>query len=229
MAKETRVEQVAPRQENEMIQYYARFGWEVHTNQRCQERRGDTLYTFNRITFTRDKSAPWYKRACELEEEYNDVRTSTYDQIKYKYNYNEKSKLGERPAKPIKPKYPNVAEPKLFYKSLRTLIIFIALSLVFMFLSKNDAFTVQIRDILQFLTRACLIVSGVGLIITLIRIKYLTGLKGEEKEKAITKYNKDIKSYEKKKAELKSYNESIEQFMINREKEILKELDSIIE
>ena len=47
--------------------------------------------------------------------------------------------------------YPNVAEPKLFYKSLRTLIIFIALSLVFMFLSKNDAFTVQIRDILQFL------------------------------------------------------------------------------
>ena len=98
-----------------------------------------------------------------------------------------------------------------------------------MFLNKNDAFTVQVRDILQFLTRACLIASGVGLIITLIRIKYLTGLKGEEKEKAIAKYNKDIKLYEKKKAELKSYNESIEQFMINREKEILKELDSIIE
>ena len=54
-------------------------------------------------------------------------------------------------------------------------------------------------------------------------------MKGEEKEKAIAKYNKDIKLYEKKKAELKSYNESIEQFMINREKEILKELDSIIE
>lgn len=228
MARETRVEQVHPEHENEKIKALETFGWEVISNQRCQEQKGDYIYTFNKITFSRDKSAPWYNRVRELEKEYGDILSCDYQEIKDKYGYEKMSGLGNKPVMPIKPNYPNVAEPKVFYKSLRTLIIFIALSLVFMFLSKNDAFTVQVRDFLQFLTRACLIASGVGLIITLIRIQYLVGLKGDEAKKAIEEYKEADKLYKEELIIEKEYYDSVKLFIKNREKAILKELESII-
>ena len=61
---------------NEMIAVYNDFGWELTGNQRCREddgTYGDTQYykTFNKLTFAREKSEPWYEKVSELENKYH--------------------------------------------------------------------------------------------------------------------------------------------------------------
>lgn len=70
--KETKTVQVYPSDAivNATIEEYGSFGWEVISNQRCQEYDGQTreydgsltknYSTFNKITFTREKDSPWY-------------------------------------------------------------------------------------------------------------------------------------------------------------------------
>ena len=81
--KETKTIQVYPDDAivNATIDEYGSFGWEVISNQRCQEYEGQThgidgsstkhYSTFNKITFTREKSAAWYDEVSDLEKEYN--------------------------------------------------------------------------------------------------------------------------------------------------------------
>ena len=80
--KETKTIQVYPSDDivNATIEEYGSFGWEVIGNQRCQEFDGTThgidgstthnYSTFNKITFTREKEAHWYKDVSLLEREY---------------------------------------------------------------------------------------------------------------------------------------------------------------
>lgn len=69
---------------NKCISEMEVFGWELISNQRCQEfegqsTSGDTVTnhysTFNKLTFQRDKEARWYNEIRELESEYNTTRT----------------------------------------------------------------------------------------------------------------------------------------------------------
>lgn len=78
MARETKTVQVYPDDAkiNATISFWENFGWEVINNQRCQEftkqdSDGTQHYsTFNKITFSREKSSPWYNKVAQLESEY---------------------------------------------------------------------------------------------------------------------------------------------------------------
>ena len=78
MARETKTIQMYPDDDaiNQAISLWENFGWEVIGNQRCQEfKKQDSdgtqhFETFNKITFSRDKSASWYGKVAELEQEY---------------------------------------------------------------------------------------------------------------------------------------------------------------
>ncbi|MCH5158477.1 MAG: hypothetical protein J1F33_04685 [Clostridiales bacterium] len=83
MARETKTVQCYPDDKivNEKISQYEAFGWELINNQRCQEFDGQSrdIYdgstvnhysTFNKLTFTRDKSEPWYGEVVKLESEF---------------------------------------------------------------------------------------------------------------------------------------------------------------
>ena len=80
--KETKTVQVYPDDAivNATIEEYESFGWEVIGNQRCQEYDKQTYdanggltshySTFNKITFTREKSSLWYDEVTRLEKEH---------------------------------------------------------------------------------------------------------------------------------------------------------------
>lgn len=76
--KETKTMQVYPDDAvvNDTAKTQGMFGWELISNQRCQEftsqdSDGTKHYeTFNKLTFTREQNAPWYDRVAELESEY---------------------------------------------------------------------------------------------------------------------------------------------------------------
>ena len=86
--KETKTVQVYPSDDivNATVEEYGSFGWEVINNQRCQEFDGQTrgadggltnhYSTFNKITFTREKSSPWYESVTAIEKEYNDLEST---------------------------------------------------------------------------------------------------------------------------------------------------------
>ena len=69
---------------NNTIARYERFGWELMSNQRCQEFSGQTNYsdgsstehysTFVKLTFSREKDAKWYKEVASLEQSYFKLR-----------------------------------------------------------------------------------------------------------------------------------------------------------
>lgn len=80
--KESKTVQVYPSDNivNATIEEQGSFGWEVINNQRCQEYDRQTrdtdgsltnhYSTFNKITFTREKSSPWYDEVTQLENEH---------------------------------------------------------------------------------------------------------------------------------------------------------------
>lgn len=77
MARETTTVQCYPSDSavNRKIREYETFGWELIGNQRCEESGGTfggyrQVSTFNKLTFSRDKSAPWYTEVVELESRY---------------------------------------------------------------------------------------------------------------------------------------------------------------
>ena len=91
MAKETKTVQCYPSDDkiNAMVERYASFGWELINNQRCQEFTGQTFdsdgsstshySTFNKLTFTREKTSSWYSQVTELEDRYNSLMNQKSD------------------------------------------------------------------------------------------------------------------------------------------------------
>lgn len=83
MARETKTVQCYPSDEkiNAKIREYNAFGWELIGNQRCQEDEslGEgyyNTYTFHKLTFSREKTSPWYSEVVELEKKYYDLMSS---------------------------------------------------------------------------------------------------------------------------------------------------------
>ena len=84
MAKETKTVQCYPddNKVNAMIEQYGSFGWELINNQRCQEYEGTTSdgyrhwSTFNKLTFQREKSSPWYGKVVDLENQHDSIMNS---------------------------------------------------------------------------------------------------------------------------------------------------------
>ena len=81
--KETKTVQCYPSDEavNEMMAVYADFGWELVSNQRCREADGssenyDYYKTFNKLTFSREKSNIWYDEVSKYENNYH-----TYEKL----------------------------------------------------------------------------------------------------------------------------------------------------
>ena len=82
MARETEMVKVYPSDEavRAKVGVYEAFGWEVVGNQKITEKTGsyegadgnyyNTTETYVQLTFSREKSSPWYKKVVELEEEY---------------------------------------------------------------------------------------------------------------------------------------------------------------
>ncbi len=76
--RETKVEQVYPSQSavDLSIKLNECFGWECMGQQQIQEFTGEDsdgtrhYETYVKITFSREKSSPWYSAVCELEDEY---------------------------------------------------------------------------------------------------------------------------------------------------------------
>ncbi len=72
--KEFRELQCHPDNVNATIEEATSWGWELVSNQRCQEEGvrfgNEVIRTFNKLTFSREKSAPWYSEVCRLEQEY---------------------------------------------------------------------------------------------------------------------------------------------------------------
>lgn len=210
MARETITVQSHPDKENKTITRYEMFGWEVISNQRCQEeeKRGDSWYTvtFNKITFSREKSETWYKRVCELEVEYNDICNYEYEEIKDEYGYDEISGIGKRPKKPYLPK---LAEPKKFFMP----IIFLFVGII--------AYLLASAVDMPFLGACAYLIAIISLIMAICRIKYLKGLKGKAKQDAINKYNRLVKENDK-------YDAAVSAFLGERLYQIEEEVDKLI-
>lgn len=70
--KETKSVQVYPDNTiiNNKIEIWNCFGWELLSNQRQQEERGDMIETFVILTFQREKSEPWYPEVSKIEKEF---------------------------------------------------------------------------------------------------------------------------------------------------------------
>lgn len=70
--KETKSIQVYPDNSiiNQKIELWNCFGWELLSNQRQQEKRGDMIETFAILTFQREKSEPWYPEVSKIEHEF---------------------------------------------------------------------------------------------------------------------------------------------------------------
>ncbi len=221
MPKETKVIQTRPGEEEYAIKRNELFGWEVLSNQRCQEKQkeGDGWYVviFNRITFTRDKDAPWYKRVCELEKEFNDISNREYEVIKDKYRYDgvvtDKIKVGE---KPKEFKLPKLAEPEKFFKWMILFAIGTILFLFSMALVKSSG-----EEGYYALVMLGFILGAVGLIKSIPNAKYLEGLSGEKKKEA-------VETYAIYKEEKRKYDDAVEGFFNKRIMEISKELENLL-
>ncbi|MBR5659020.1 MAG: hypothetical protein IKX10_06440 [Lachnospiraceae bacterium] len=89
MARESKVMQVYPSDQKVQaaMDINSIFGWEVTGNQKFQEYTGQTrdgntttkhFSTYVKLTFSREKSAPWYSRVVSLEKEWYDIDVRMY-------------------------------------------------------------------------------------------------------------------------------------------------------
>ena len=187
----------------DVIRRYEMFGWKLDVSEKYTDYLGmsEAKGIFFDLCFSRDKDAPWYKRVCELEKEYNDICKNDYEDIKIKYNYEEKSKIGQ---KPITPK---LAQPQKFFRGTLVLILGI---LILLFEASKEG---ELGDLNKILTEIGAVVTGIGAIVLLFKIKYLKGLKGKKKKKALNATAK--------------YKEDVAKFIASRKREIEDELKII--
>ncbi|MDE7182291.1 MAG: hypothetical protein K2O41_04570 [Clostridia bacterium] len=83
--KETKIIQVYPSDSaiEKAIKEWEAFGWEMTDNQRYSDKSSVTLpylgtetttTTYNKLTFSREKSSSWYSEVKQLEEEYEAIK-----------------------------------------------------------------------------------------------------------------------------------------------------------
>ena len=103
MARETKMEKVYP--SDEAVRYtvdvYESFGWEVVGNQKITDNTGGyegadgnyytTTETYIQLTFSREKSSPWYAKVRELETQYYEWENKA---IQHENTRPEKPKIG---------------------------------------------------------------------------------------------------------------------------------------
>lgn len=218
--KEAKTIQCHPKKENGTIRFYEIFGWEVQSNQRCQEveYEGGEKYnvTFNKITFTREKNSPWYKRMCELEEEAHACKgqnVESYISAKDEYGYDERTKLGEIP---VVKSLPKLAEPKKFLVPFIFFIIGVILCAIVSkpLLNDNNG------------GGSLLFIIGIGVVVLLFvslsKLKFMKGLKGSNKKNAIEEYCRTVNERE-------VYDKKAEEFLSMRLDEIFEEAESLLE
>lgn len=225
MPKETTTIQCYPsdKEINEKIKLFETFGWEVINNQRCQEFTGQDsdgtrhFETFNKITFSREKGAPWYDEVRGLEAEY--VKLSNWRNSNIEYQRREAAEIfGLRYCTAEKPV---IATPKKFYLPLTLLFVFLAFILLSLVLLWVPGFAEFIM-----IANSCLSIGLIGTIVSLILLiknkKCLKGLKGEEATKALQIYEENLKN----KTEIdRQINEKCDQRLLeieNRCAEIIK-------
>ncbi len=213
MARETKTEiYVDFRKKYATIDHYTMFGWKLVGQEKYMDYLGEAERSakipFYDVPSPRDKDAPWYNRVCQLEEEYNDICKYHYEAIKSKYKYDEKVKIGK---KPIEPKMPKLAEPSKFLKG--TIVFIIGILIMLIGISQEGKF----QTISSYMGAT---IAGIGSIVLLFKIKYLSGLKGEEKKKALEKQSRYKKDKEK-------YEDAVEKFFASRKHEIEEELRGI--
>ncbi len=225
--RETKTIQCHPDRDNETIRFYENFGWEVQSNQRCQEKEGGYNVTFNKITFTREKNFPGRERMCKLEEEARRIKNKSVEDYlcaKDKYGYDEKTKLGERPKIYELPKF---AQMKKFFIPFTFFLICAICALlsapsVFRFM---EAGTYEQGENALFVKGITLFVTGWATVIlffvSLSKIKFLKGLKGSKREKAIEKHNKSIEAQN-------AYDSKAKAFLCERYKEIVSEAEALL-
>ncbi len=225
MPKETTTIQCYPsdKEINEKIRLFEMFGWEVINNQRCQEFTGQDsdgtrhFETFNKITFSREKGAPWYAEARELESEY--VKLTTLRNSTAPYIRREAAeKFGLEYCDVEKPV---IATPKKFYLPLTLLFVFLAFILLSLVLLWVPGFAEFIM-----IANSCLSIGLIGSIVSIVFLiknrKCLRGLKGEKATNALATYEENLK----KKTEIdRQINEKCDQRLLeieNRCAEIIK-------
>lgn len=213
MARETKVIQCHPDKENSEISWHEMFGWEVISNQRCQEeqKRGDNWYTvtFNKIIFSREKSAPWHDRVCELEKEANYL-------VEYGIDAINGEAFGIKEPKEVKK--PLIAKRRGFFWGLFFVLqygLFFALGFLSPELLMLNGKTSGL------IGAASCILFIVGLVKMFKNIKNLKGLSGAAAKEAIAKYNKYQEDYEE-------YANKLEEIYDQRRQEILAELKELI-
>lgn len=223
--REAKTIQTHPDNDNTMISFYEQFGWELQSNQRCQETkyRGDDKYTstFNKITFTREKNSTWHKRMCELEEEASmllKLEAEDYPAVKDEYGYEDRLKLGKRPTVKALPKF---AEPKKFFIPFAFFLICAICAL----LSASSILSSMEAGAYESEGEGAIFVTGWATVIlffvSLSKIKFLKGLKGAKKKKAIEEFNESS-------AALKAYDEKVEEFFSKRYDEIIAEAEALL-
>lgn len=197
----------------DVMKHYKMFGWKLVGQEKYEDWLGEAERSprvhFYELCFSRDKDAPWYNSVCQLEEEYNDICKNNYEAIKNKYKYDEKVKIGK---KPIEPKMPKLAEPSKFLKG--TIVFIIGILIMLIGISQEGEFQ-------NILLPIGAVIAGIGVIVLLFKIKYLSGLKGEEKKKALEKQAKYKKDKEK-------YEDAVEKFFASRKHQIEKELKTLL-
>ncbi|MBR5900575.1 MAG: hypothetical protein IKZ38_04185 [Clostridia bacterium] len=176
----------------ELKEEYEKFGWKFVGREDYVDADGPYYY----LNFTRDKDAPWYNRVCELKKEYDAICRNDYEGIKNKYNYEERAKIGKKPIEPPKHK---LAEPSKFFKGMIVFIIGILIMLI------GISQPPETQESILYIGVA---ISILGLIVLLSKIKYLQGLKGEEKRKELERQLKYKKNKEKYESEVKKFFES---------------------
>lgn len=219
MARESKTVQVYPDDDvvNAEIQRQELFGWEVISNQRIQEfTRQDSdgtehYETFNKITFSREKSSEWYDRVVALETEYKLIslrhekefkEAASYENMKAVYGYTCEADNFKVPKKVEKPK---VAKFVPFTIKMILCAICAIIGAI-----------VVIADDVELAAMAIYIFPGaiVFFILAMIDLKsFKNGLKGEEAKKAKAEYAQYVQ-------DLKEYNANtkqiIDEFFANR-------------
>ena len=205
MARETITIQRYPDDKivNDTIQAYELFGWEVIGNQRCQEftrqdSNGTKHYsTFNKITFSREKSSPWYPEVVKLEQEF-DALCNAQDKKNTSARNAAAKYFGISLQSAVRPTQPKLADSKKVLVKFIPTCIFLGLALILFLVAgclPPDAgdfvglfFGVSVIFVVLF------IVFGIQ---TLKRLKYLKGAKGQEAKDLQAKYNHELAEYNK--------------------------------
>ena len=237
MARETITIQRYPDDKivNDTIQAYELFGWEVIGNQRCQEftrqdSNGTKHYsTFNKITFSREKSSPWYPEVVKLEQEF-DALCNAQDKKNTSARNAAAKYFGitlQSAQRPVMPKIGN-GKPAAVRGIVSGSLFLLGIILFLVGAALSNAETEGISILLILLAFGCMVATLVVGIQALVRLKYLKGLKGQEAKDALAKYNHDLEEYNKISSANAAKLNDLDNKIIRRKNEIVARCRQIV-